>query len=120
MTLSDRVAAASGPDRELDLAIERAVGTYTAFSHYRLGDDDCEEYVPTRYTASIDAAMTLVPEGCGVYLNRYWTVQHDGPVWSAELAFGGIPDDPRRVFDCFDAATPALALTSAALKARNL
>jgi len=109
MTLSDRVAAASGPDRELDLAIERAVGTYTAFSHYRMGDDDCEEYVPTRYTASIDSAMTLVPEGW------FWTTA------TTPLRGGyGRLIDREGYQACAQAATPALALTAAALKSRNL
>ena len=64
-----RIESADGPSRELDEAIERAVGRYTAFQHYTLGDDDTPDYVPTRYTASIDAALTLVPEGWSVHLH---------------------------------------------------
>ncbi len=107
-----RIESADGPSRELDEAIERAVGRYTAFQHYTLGDDDTPDYVPTRYTASIDAALTLVP---------------DGALWSAETwdtngiypkhvrASVWVQGAPR----CY-AATPALALAAAALKARGV
>jgi hypothetical protein len=62
--------------------------------------------------------MALVPDGAGLNINRYWIAAVDGPVWSAEIATGGIPSDPRRVFDCYDALSPALAVTAAALRAR--
>jgi hypothetical protein len=51
-TLADRVEAATGPDREIDDEIRTAMA-YT----YETGT------LAPRYTASLDAAMTLVPEG---------------------------------------------------------
>lgn len=58
------------------------------------------------YTTSQDSAVTLVPEGCGWVLNN--------PVDLAGRPSAGISGF---VFDAF-AATPAAALTAAALRAR--
>lgn len=68
--------------------------------------------------AYLDAAMTLVPEGAGLSVQRYWIAAVDGPVWSAGISTGGIPSNPRKVFECYDAATAALAVTAASLRAR--
>lgn len=59
------------------------------------------------YTASIDAAMTLVPEG--------WSWSLFGPDNQACLVN---PENPSQAATC-DAATPAIALCIAALKART-
>lgn len=101
LDLAARCESATGVDRELDEAIERAVGTYSAFSHYRLGDDDIPDYVPTPYTASLDAAMTLVPKG-----DLHLEIKC-GKIW----AFVGTP------IRAATAVTPALALTAACLRA---
>lgn len=69
--------------------------------------------------AYTDAALMLVIDGAGFYLNRYWIASADGPVWSCEICTGGIPSNPRRVFDAFDAAHPALAIAQAALRAKE-
>lgn len=69
--------------------------------------------------AYTDAALMLVMKGAGFYLNRYWIASADGPVWSCEICTGGIPSNPRRVFDAFDAAHPALAIAQAALKTKD-
>ena len=69
--LSDQVEAATGADRELDALIFAAVNGYEKRHNERLGFDQYwkdERWVglgsmPT-YTASIDAALTLAPEGC--------------------------------------------------------
>jgi len=63
LALAARCEAASGPDRKLDEEIERATGNFTGFSHYILGDDDQPDYEPIRYTTSLDAALTLLPDG---------------------------------------------------------
>lgn len=63
--LAARCESATGPDRELDAAIGRALGispvglTSISFPH----DPATERFV--RFTASLDAALTLVPEGWG-------------------------------------------------------
>jgi hypothetical protein len=124
--LAERCEAATGPDRELDCRIAAAahptmagdlcvVGppTYEPeryFSHH-VGIDwigyDLLNNAPT-YTASLDAAMTLVPRGY---------------VWA-----GGIDDkfqplmavalpDAEEPSGFSEAATPALALCAASLRA---
>ena len=90
LELASRIDAATGPDRELDLAIALAVGDETWAE-----PDRAKLY----YTASLDAAMSLVPEGL------IWLVQYRIRVYA-------------EVGRCFaTAATPSLALTAAALRA---
>lgn len=89
--LAARCEAATGPDRELDALIESAIPRFGLY----------------RYTASIDAAMTLVPEGWT------WGVFDDGTAWVW-------PDERRDLLTGKQAkaATPALALCAATLRAR--
>lgn len=92
MKLAERVEALSGPDRAVDWELHVfdglvGVGMYGAHPHY---------------TASLAAAMTLVPEGW----DHGYTA--NGQCWThkeASTVHG-------------DAATPALALCAAALRAR--
>lgn len=70
---------------------------------------------PPRFTSSVDAALTLVPEGAGINLGKYWISR--GEAWSAIIHTDGVPDDPARAFEAEDAQTPALALCAAALRA---
>ena len=110
LKLAERVEALRGPDREVDEAIERAIDNYTAFKYYTLGDDDQSDYIPTRYTASLDAAMTLVPKGWAwSVLDRRTTgySKPNGQCWTKE--------DRSTLHE--DAAAPALALCAAALRA---
>lgn len=121
--LALRCEQASGADRELDAKIH-VQATY-AWPHVRLTDDSAP-----RYTASLDAAMSLVPEG------YEWIVRKDP---QERTAFANIiRQDHRNIVDTYDpedgcfkasdttgtyparAATPALALTAAALRARAL
>lgn len=102
LKLADRVEALDGPDREVDRLIMSAMGWIGA---------------TPAFTASIDAALTLVPEGVGLTITRYWIVTSDGPVWSAEIVTGGLAGNPRKVFDCYDTASPALAIVAASLRA---
>jgi len=129
--LAERVEGLSGPDREVDAAIALASGWRVCRGNWWTPDQASRAKKARRsiwssgspvqlpaYTASLDAAMTLVPEGLGLHINRYWTASHDGPVWSCEISTGGLPNKPRQVFDCYDAAGPAQALTAASLRAR--
>jgi hypothetical protein len=115
LELADRCEQATGPDRELDAEIAEASGNmpedYQRATHY--GEprpyfwhkfEHEGEIIPLRYTASLDAAMTLVPE------EAWWSVMRApcAEGYDAEVA----SDDPRH------AATPALALCAAALRAR--
>lgn len=114
----------TGTGREADALIARAIGWacvmkdpqaenhwYCWRKEYRSG-----EWMPLpRYTASIDAAMTLVPEG--------WTVAHitqnDDKSWFVELREGFLTSYTRVVMSPLKTSTPAIALCIAALKARD-
>ena len=70
--LIERLEAASGPDRELDEAIADALFPAEPFvqladappgTGFRAWRQDGHVQSALRYTASIDAALTLVPEG---------------------------------------------------------
>lgn len=127
--LADRCEKASGPDRVLDAEIARSCGWVALDKHQWWSAEhvaDCRQRkvskwqyatqsLPT-FTASIDAALSLVPEG--------WKWSCDftqRPLFQdcgrADLYAPGIGDDrPADVTDIY-AATPALALTAAALRA---
>lgn len=116
LALAARVEGAEGPSRELDGGIWRAVNGYQAVDGFhcdgvwhRLNPKDAAAFdLPPAYTASLDAALALVPEGFEATI----TVRPPGRVSSA-ICYG--PGSRSRVRD---AATPALALTAAALRAR--
>lgn len=99
MTMNDlitRLESADGPDRELDAMIQHRITS-------GVGCGAAQD--APRYTASIDAALTLVPDG--------W----DWELYPREAALIH-PDLPGA--DVFaDAATPALALCIAALRAHQ-
>ena len=111
LALAARVDVATGADRMIDEAISPALGwlapkpplrSWRTPQGYRASDG-----VP-RYTASLDAALTLVPEG--------WD-------WAVTKGFGesalaaASPANSVATVET-QAATPALALTAAALRAR--
>jgi hypothetical protein len=109
LELAERCEKATGPDRELDLAIARAsYGHGFPIFGERVNYDPAlwlERYGPI--TASLDAAMTLVPEGMVWFVEAY-----PGDHSEAAVRWPYYDADERR------AATPALALCAAALKAR--
>lgn len=140
MKLAERVEGLAGPDREVDAAIaclmrwnpydqdhwsnacdleyRPTAGGWMAC--YR-GDDRSLAWPSPLYTASLDAAMTLVPETCLAMVKHLW----DGPKrWG--YAFVSIYRDDAEECDgkmwvtdfqgC--AQTQPLALVSAALKSR--
>ncbi|SCW57243.1 hypothetical protein SAMN02927924_01452 [Sphingobium faniae] len=61
LRLAERVEKLEGPDRKVDLEIAR----YRGVTVWKRNYDDTGNYETTHwhYTASIDAAMTLVPKG---------------------------------------------------------
>lgn len=131
-SIIERVEAASGPGRELDQAIYCAVTAAQGHRINKLVGGELEVW-PKRddrfftvqpgmvlpYTASLDAAMTLVPEGWG------WTVGDKSP--EPSLAWCEIDHLPWRKGYAWaverklivQAATPALALCAAALRVRS-
>lgn len=124
--LAERCEAATGPDRRLDAEIEwtsRGVrGAWYVTSNHR-GDfshvsgwwrdaEDASHKAPD-YTASIDAALTLVPEGAFYG----FVMKGDVDGFDACCQFAG-PDEDAPELIWHGAANPALALCAAALKAR--
>lgn len=130
--LAERCEAATGPDRVIDGLVHVAAnpdtpwiighepgrfprkaiyGTLSDFRDALLGEngaDFADAINAPAYTASIDAAMTLVPEGVNIGLH----IDHNGCdcAWSSRA----IGWQPRVV----PGNTPALALCAAALRAR--
>lgn len=113
MELAERCEKATGPDRELDLAIAKLpirphpVPAKATLGQGGLAWSGAYGFKCAEYTASLDAAMTLVPEGWN------WQVGVGNHNWAA--VYKGAPPSMR--VDPI-AATPALALCAAALRAR--
>lgn len=113
IALAERVEKLEGPCRETDYLIADAV-LRPVKPPYRRGH--CE-----RYTASIDAAMTLVPADHTVQLSDWEDEKlREHGAWQAIV----LPRGARgRMTDytfsnrCDHAATPALALCAASLRA---
>lgn len=103
--LSARVEALEGPDRSIDAQIYFAITNGVGCG--------MTQDAP-RYTASLDAAMALVPEGYGW---RLWVPNSTALASISVTMWGnGRSYAPHET----TAATPALALCAAALKARGL
>ena len=121
--LAERVEALTGPDREVDAEIAVAVSgdkgawvvgpsPQSVFAHqpgwYRTSDDKSHQAPP--FTASLDAAMSLVPKD-----RRVSIVQLPDGAWGAAM----LVLEPSQADPCLiqDAKSAALALTAAALRA---
>ena len=113
MRLAERCEAAMGPDRELDALIQMAVR-----KREPLLQADRLPMKPRHFTASLDAAMTLVPEGWTA-----WELRSRRRLtrFTAEISrlCDDIDDADGELIECGNAATPALALCAAALRART-
>ena len=86
IALAGKVEVASGPDRELDAAIEKLLPCSASFAKHHPGKslsrwnenafrffnigDEGREYQSPPFTASIDAAMTLVTESVCLEMER--------------------------------------------------
>lgn len=111
LELAERCEQATGPDRELNIALLPLVGLRFVDEGHPIGEVCYEQNnhaVPMpRFTASLDAAMTLVPEGFA---------------WEAGFCEGkhaaSVSSNGNRMPDATICATVALALCAAALKAR--
>jgi len=126
LALAARAEAATGADRELDVAIGLLGRFYVAEPRWpgaepMIGyvDDDgarvepgngAQDSLVPRYTASLDAALSLVPEGWGFGVRTTDDRQH--------TARASCWTEGNRGEYCYAAATPALALCCAALRAR--
>jgi hypothetical protein len=114
MTRSELIAAlgsASGPSRELDAEIAKLVGApHGPYEHVTVETrsiEYCEEQAPA-YTGSMDAAMTLVPS------TWQW---HCGTCNEDDMPWATLTDTDTWVDYGAEAATPALALCIACIKA---
>jgi hypothetical protein len=106
LALAERCEQAAGPDKELDFTIDDFMLKYGA-------ETDCirnPRYV-LPYTASLDAAVTLVPEGWRYDLTNGDLISEEKPAARLTPDFAG---------PCFNgyARTVPLALCIAALRAR--
>lgn len=109
--LADRIEALDGPDREIDAEIANLC--FERREEYLYGHPDTnvtwgkdgvyQFFSPPAYTASIDAAMMLVP---------------DGMKWSVST-FGRAKATAQVNHRCITANTPALAICAAALRAQE-
>lgn len=120
--LIKRLEAATGPSRELDADIARATGLqvkkgqlggWVYIAEGRTG----WELLPY-FTESVDAALTLVPEGWSSSLNIYPVQVKPTPIWKA-ASHVNPNDGSGRSGYLGDSATPPIALCIAALKARQ-
>jgi hypothetical protein len=109
LELASRCEAAEKADEMLDSDIWHAVGRPNEYLVRDLKLD------PPDYTASLDAAIRLVPEGWSVGLGDLRG--RDPVVWRAHLRDHNDPDEMKRQWVEGHAVTPALALTAAALRA---
>lgn len=113
-----QLEAATGPDRELDAAIKELVGHAWDYAA-DWGMRGNEKPVALPYTASIDAALTLVPEGWLMRLVSFAKGSQPTPVsWRCVLRTWLHSDDGEVAFSqaIGVAPTPALAIVIAALR----
>lgn len=115
LSLAERIERAEGPDRETFLEAGRAVMEEWGLDRRALFADFVQS------GAWLDAAMALVPDGWGWMAGHREFPHARAYVENRELAFvglGGARRNPARKWFEVTAATPALALAAAALKAR--
>ena len=133
LKLAERCERATGPARELDATIAALTSGDQAarvvrpsegsiFSHKPgwWSDGATESHLSLAYTASLDAAMTLVPEGSLHFARTVWgAVNGDKAEGFAGVSLYEYANGKRYWITEFQAtaATPALALTAAALRA---
>lgn len=119
--LESLLAEATGPSRELD---HRCFAVLYGWDYPLLGASaqEYESIGSPSYSASIDAALTLVPE------DSFWRVGNDGEgvdpaLYRADVGYATWPNGkdamPHLGFERRVAATPALALCLAAIRARR-
>ena len=125
--LIERLEKAEGPDAELDKCIMMAVD-YKEYERrwWAARPDDIaarymskdqqkqmaeDNWIAPPYTASIDAALTLVPDGHASAVGTMAFKDSDKLPWATYWTPQGWPYST-------EAATPALALCAAALRAR--
>ena len=128
LALADRAEKATGGDRLLDGEIAKALSPNLDWLLFpdtwgaRCQDDPIAFDMPPPFTASLDAAMSLILADIGTANGDYWRPEvsrtHRG-TWSAMISPPWNSERNTTVFkSAGDEATPALALVAAALRAR--
>ena len=119
--LIDRLEAAEGGSRELDAEIFRAIGGTVkdvteagGHKHKRWIDADGVRWQSdaTLFSLSLDAALQLVPAGCAWRVSQRLDNRKPDAVIQRRDGKGGFD-----VWEETEAATPALALCAACLRA---
>jgi hypothetical protein len=116
--LAERCEKATGPDREFDGEIAKALSPEREWHRFedtwgaRSVIDSAAFDMPDEFTRSLDAAMSLVLSDAGLTLDRSWIGGHES--WECVI------EDERELYVRARAATPALALTAAALRSRSV
>lgn len=105
--LIERVETTAGPDRDIDFAVAAAVGW---------PDSPHSHQHARRYTEHLDAAVSLVPEG-KFWMVGYGRMRRNEPLGGATIYYGKGLAIGTMIAEA-EAATPALALCAAALRAR--
>lgn len=123
LALADKVEALEGPSREVDAEIAPLQGLRMKDEGHPLGGcyyDTNGHGVPLpAHTASLDAALTLVPKGWIATTTDFTHLQENVEGRGLAELYPGIRfwGDANRQIQV-SAATPALALCAAALRAR--
>lgn len=142
LELADRIEALDGPDREIDTEIAVIDGYCLHKNTTRSGAptdnvfdcDDCgadswgnrskngkdqrlHDPVPS-FTTSVDAALTLVPDGWN-HGHRYSTKKQTAQAWCEFIP--AVPFGPEELLTTHSGkcSSPALAICAAALRARH-
>lgn len=121
-----KLEAASGPDVELDGRIYCAINRLVFKSirpdgsnvHFEIDERGVHTMVtPHPFTASLNAALALVPEGWG------WAIDHPSIQLAKRITNGAVVQaevyDGKGLIIAVRAPTPALALCIASMKARG-
>lgn len=124
--LIERIEGATGPcimlDRDIALAVyPGAKSVAQTDARISVWDGNGRTQLTVKpYTGLLDAATTLVPEGCG-WLVGWGQTRDDEPMGGAQITrharFIGHSANYDTIADA-EASTPALALCAAALRAR--
>lgn len=113
--LADRVEQAEGPSRELDAEIKHTLGLPWDYAAY-WGSRGNDKPVAHAYTASLDAAMMLAPEGWFWETgNQTCSILGEAMLHKPEWVNGRT----KLKFARGRGKTPALALVAAALRAKG-